>query len=328
MQLLYALGIAICLLLLWQGVMKLREHQRRLRIKLEKVPAIPEEELERHPELGHVRVRSRAEPSAHDFVAAEPAAVEWSSVFHDEPIVLPIVDEALQEEEASVEEISPEKAVLDDSVPVLLTPASVHEVPTEIEQQDMFADELIAPPPSRKTDDKKTASKISALYEKPVEPVRPVAMPAEDKPHVDVQDVIALHVVATGNPFSGEDLLRCVLGYGLRFGEMSIFHRHEQPTGQGRILFSMARAVEPGIFQLESMTAEEVPGVSFFLSLPGVNSILAYDIMIDTARRLATELQGEVLDEQQQVLTRQLVEHYRERVQEFERRRLMGRPSA
>ena len=49
--------------------------------------------------------------------------------------------------------------------------------------------------------------------------------------------------------------------------------------------------------------------------------------MVDTVKRLATELNGEVLDEQQQVLTRQLIEHYRERVQEFERRRLMNRPS-
>ncbi len=321
MQLLYALGIAICLLLLWQGVMKLREHQRRLRIKLEKVPPVPDAELERHPELGHVRVRPRAEPLASTaFIPADPApVVEAPSVSPYEPPVLPVVEEEILLEE---------EVVLEESVPVLLTPASVQEVTAEVEQQDMFADELIAPPPSRRHDDARTASKISALYEKPVEPVRPVALPAEEKPHVDVQDVIALHVVATGNPFSGEDLLRCVLGYGLRFGEMSIFHRHEQPTGQGRILFSMARAVEPGIFQLETMTGEDVPGVSFFLSLPGVNSILAYDIMIDTARRLATELQGEVLDEQQQVLTRQLVEHYRERVQEFERRRLMGRPSA
>ena len=114
--------------------------------------------------------------------------------------------------------------------------------------------------------------------------------------------------------------------HGLRFGDMSIFHRHEKPTGQGRILFSMAKAVEPGTFDLEAMTGEEIPGVSFFLSLPGVNSIHAYDIMVDTAKRLATELQGEILDQQQQALTRQLIEHYRERVQEFERRRLMQRP--
>lgn len=204
--------------------------------------------------------------------------------------------------------------------PVLLTP--VTQAVREAEQQDMFADEMIAPPPMPN----RVRNRAQALYEAaPVEPVRPVR-PVEEKPHVDVQDVIALHVVARGHPFNGEDLLRAILSYGLRFGDMAIFHRHERPTGQGKVLFSMAKAVEPGTFDLNAMTGEEIPGVSFFLSLPGVNSILAYDIMVDTAKRLATELQGDILDEQRQPLTRQLVEHYRERVQEFERRRLMQRP--
>lgn len=206
-----------------------------------------------------------------------------------------------------------------EEVPVLLTPVAP---PLAAEQQDMFADQMIAPPPMPG----RPRSRVEALYGTPaVEPVRPVRIP-ESKPHVDIQDVIALHVVARHHPFNGEDLLRCILSYGLRFGEMSIFHRHERPTGQGRVLFSMAKAVEPGIFDLQAMTGEEIPGVSFFLSLPGVNSIHAYDILVDTAKRLATDLQGEILDEQRHPLTRQLVEHYRERVQEFERRRLMQRP--
>lgn len=217
-------------------------------------------------------------------------------------------------------------APADDSIPVLLTPAAASLATEEVEQHDMFADEPILLPPSRKPEP--VPSRASVLYEKTVEPVRAVAVPAaEEKVYVDVQDVIALHVVAREHLFSGEDLLRSILAYGLRFGEMAIFHRHEQPTGQGRILFSMAKAVEPGTFDLEAMTGEEIPGVSFFLSLPGINSIHAYDIMVDTVKRLATELNGEILDEQQQVLTRQLIEHYRERVQEFERRRLMNRPS-
>lgn len=208
-----------------------------------------------------------------------------------------------------------------EEVPVLLTPVAAAAL-LATEQQDMFADQMIAPPPMPG----RPRSRVEALYGTPaVEPVRPVRIP-DSKPHVDIQDVIALHVVARHHPFNGEELLRCILSYGLRFGEMSIFHRHERPTGQGRVLFSMAKAVEPGIFDLQAMSGEEIPGVSFFMSLPGVNSIHAYDILVDTAKRLATDLQGEILDEQRQPLTRQLVEHYRERVQEFERRRLMQRP--
>jgi len=175
-----------------------------------------------------------------------------------------------------------------------LTPASVQvpESEPEIVQPDLFGDEPIAPPPRRG----QAASRARALYDAPaVEPVR--AVPADTTVAVnDIEQVIALHVVAREHLFRGEDLLRCLLSYGLRYGDMSIFHRHEQPTGQVRVLFSMAKAVEPGTFDLEAMTAEDVPGVSFFLGLPGVNSISAWELMVDTARRLAHELQGEVLD--------------------------------
>ena len=47
-------------------------------------------------------------------------------------------------------------------------------------------------------------------------------------------------------------------------------------------------------------------------------------MMIDTARRIAAELNGEVLDQNQNPLNRQLVDHYREDVLEYTRRQLMG----
>lgn len=334
MELLYGAGILIVAVLLWRGVQWLRDYQRRLRIKLEPVPPGPDrDEASSFPELGKVRVRPRLagepddrgdEPVLAATPVREPRVVPAAPPARTspEPVVSATVAPVPQAE--SPVGVTPlETPAPDAEVPVLLTP--VAEAPKEV-QPDLFADDLVSPRPfPRKEAGAPTAAQV--LYEKPVEPVRAVRAEPEVKPHVDVQDVIALHVVCRQHPFNGEDLLRCILSYGLRFGEMSIFHRHERPTGQGSILFSMAKAVEPGTFDLEAMTGEEVPGVSFFLSLPGVNSIHAFDIMVDTVKRLATELQGEILDEQQQPLTRQLVEHYRERVQEFERRRLMQRPA-
>jgi cell division protein ZipA len=313
MELLYGVGVLVVAVLAWHAVQWFRDYQRKLRIRLEPVPPSPDSEVASFPELGKVRVRTR------DAEAEEEGRDKWDSAPNLR--AQPVMPEASAGIDAAVSPAG--HAAEEDNVPVLLTPVPVVEK-KPIEQQDMFADEMIAPPPFPR---KEPGQRAQALYSQSVEPVRPVSAPPEEKPFADVQDVIALHVVARQHPFNGEDLLRCILSYGLRYGEMSIFHRHEQPTGQGRILFSMAKAVEPGTFNLEAMTGEEVPGVSFFLSLPGVTSILAYDIMVDTAKRLATELQGEILDEQQQSLTRQLVEHYRERVQEFERRRLMQRPS-
>ncbi len=330
MQLLYVLLAGAALLLLWQGVRGYLGWRSRLRLKLEPVPPGPDiDEVVTHRELGPVRVRPRQEPS---FAADADAATEdmppvWRA---EAPPVMaaPVVTSAPMPAEPvamPAPPIAPAELPEEEDVPVVLTPASVQaqDALPEIVQPDLFGDEPIAPPPRRG----QTASRARALYDAPaVEPVR--AVPADTTVAVNaIEQVIALHVVAREHLFRGEDLLRCLLSYGLRYGDMSIFHRHEQPTGQGRVLFSMAKAVEPGTFDLEAMTAEDVPGVSFFLGLPGVNSISAWELMVDTARRLAHELQGEVLDEQQQPLTRQLVEHYRERVQEFERRRLMAKGS-
>jgi cell division protein ZipA len=387
MQLLYAIGIVILLLLIWQAIQWANDYRRRLRLKLEPVPPGADSGVGRNPELGPVRVRPRVNtnlsvqeekeaaiellsvlsetgvstigtlkaetlkttPSkTHSPDAALTSTVLPSAVFTGVPVVMSAQEMVKQEviKEAPVFQENTVAATAhstrvadDDSVPVLLTPVAplMQHASSDIEQHDMFAHDPIAPPPQRKKEGANNGNNemVSAvnhagvLYEKQViEPVQPLATPASaENIYANVQDVIALHVVARQGTFNGEDLLRCILGYGLRYGEMAIFHRHEQPTGQGRILFSMAKAVEPGTFDLEAMTGEEIPGVTLFLSLPGTNSIHAYDIMVDTAKRLGVELQGEILDEQQQSLTRQLVEHYRERVQEFERRRLMIRPA-
>lgn len=325
MELLYVLVAVICLILVWRGISLFMEWRTRLRLKIEPVPPGPDLEVTSNPEVGPVRVVRRTEPVIASEVKHKMEDVSVVTAAHEARAAENASLDVSMTEDASAEQAASNGDVIADQVdePVLLTPASVETASRVAEQQDLFADEPIAPPPDRRH----AASRAQALYGAPesVEPVRPVASDSVEKMPMEIEQVIALHVVSRGHPFNGEDLLRAVLSYGLRFGDMSIFHRHEQPSGQGKVLFSMAKAVEPGIFDLEAMTGEEVPGVSFFLALPGVNSIIAYDIMVDTARRLANELQGDVLDENQQPLTRQLIEHYRERVQEFERHRLMSR---
>jgi FtsZ-interacting cell division protein ZipA len=71
-----------------------------------------------------------------------------------------------------------------------------------------------------------------------------VAMSSSQSKVVEAQDYIVLYVVAGRVPFDGERLLKAVSGYGLRFGEMGMFHRHEHPNGHGNVLFSMARVDE------------------------------------------------------------------------------------
>jgi cell division protein ZipA len=147
------------------------------------------------------------------------------------------------------------------------------------------------------------------------------------KPAADaapVEEVLVINVVARDDiGFKGPALLQNILESGLRFGEMDIFHRHESMAGNGEVLFSMANALKPGTFDLDDIEGFSTRAVSFFLSLPGPrHPKQAFDVMVAAARKLAHELGGELKDDQRSVMTAQTIEHYRQRIVEFERRQL------
>jgi cell division protein ZipA len=116
------------------------------------------------------------------------------------------------------------------------------------------------------------------------------------------------------------------LGAGLVYGEMNIFHRFEDVLKLGKNQFSMANMMEPGTFDLETMDQLHTPGVVFFLGLPTAqDSMQAFDFMLETAQCLASNLGGEVLDEQRSVMRPQTIEHCRQQIRDFERRSMTRR---
>ncbi|CAD5108961.1 cell division protein ZipA [Zestomonas carbonaria] len=141
-----------------------------------------------------------------------------------------------------------------------------------------------------------------------------------------VEEVLVINVVARSEEgFNGPALLQNILESGLRFGEMDIFHRHESMAGNGEVLFSMANGVKPGTFDLDDIDHFRTRAVSFFLGLPGPrHPKQAFDVMVAAARKLAHELNGELKDDQRSVLTAQTIEHYRQRIVEFERNKLLN----
>ncbi|SEO47225.1 cell division protein ZipA [Pseudomonas sp. Snoq117.2] len=140
-----------------------------------------------------------------------------------------------------------------------------------------------------------------------------------------VDEVLVINVISRDEKgFSGPALLQNILESGLRFGDMDIFHRHESMSGNGEVLFSMANAVRPGTFDLDAIDDFHTPAVSFFLGLPGPrHPKQAFDLMVAAARKLSSELNGELKDEQRSVMTAQTIEHYRQRIVDFERKSLM-----
>ncbi len=137
-------------------------------------------------------------------------------------------------------------------------------------------------------------------------------------------EVIILHVVARDEQgFDGKAILEILLACDLRFGDMNFFHRHEREAGRGPIQFSVANMLQPGVFDIDSMASMRTRGLVFFVTLPGPEDMTrAFNYMLETARTVARNLGGDVLDESRSVLTEQAVEHARQRIRELERRLL------
>ncbi|CAA0087822.1 Cell division protein ZipA [Zhongshania aliphaticivorans] len=138
------------------------------------------------------------------------------------------------------------------------------------------------------------------------------------------QELLVINAMAPeGKPFKGNDLLQILMACDVRYGKMSIFHRYENADGTGEIQFSVANLVEPGNFNLDEIDEFTSPGVVFFMHLPGPkDSIKAYEAMVETARCLVNNLEGELRDQTHSVATKQTLEHYKQRIRDFERRQL------
>ncbi|WP_290576557.1 cell division protein ZipA [Ketobacter sp.] len=205
---------------------------------------------------------------------------------------------------------SPEQQYVDD----LVTPEGDAHT-----QSDLFSDDdlLIA---SRAEQQAKLAKKTGG---RAVE-----AKPAEVEIDPELQEVLVINVMAKQGELAGNDLLRVMLSCGFRFGDMNIFHRYEQHSGKGGLLFSAANVVEPGVFDVDRMDEFSTPGICMFMKLPGPKRpIHAFEIMMDSARKIANLLDAEVKDEHHNVMRQQTAEHYRQRVLDFERRFLSYKAS-
>ncbi len=137
-------------------------------------------------------------------------------------------------------------------------------------------------------------------------------------------EVFMVNVVSReADGFKGEDILHILLACDLRFGEMNFFHRHEREAGRGPIQFSVANMVQPGVFDIDNMSDFSTSGLVFFLSLPGPDDMMqAFDYMLETAQAVARNLGGDVLDETRSVITKQTLEHARQKIRDLERRML------
>jgi cell division protein ZipA len=109
------------------------------------------------------------------------------------------------------------------------------------------------------------------------------------------QKIVTVRVCAPGEArWSGATLLSALELHGLAYGRYQVFHRRHV---DGRSLFCVASLIEPGTFDVASMSTEEFRGVTLFAVLPGpVEPLLTVDELLGAARGLAQELAGMVQD--------------------------------
>ncbi|WP_448567522.1 cell division protein ZipA [Thalassotalea ganghwensis] len=146
--------------------------------------------------------------------------------------------------------------------------------------------------------------------------------PVLEKPPEIEPEVIVVSVVMTeNNLISGAALLPTLLTLGLRFGDMDIFHRHQDNAGNGKVTFSLANMMNPGTFNLDDMESFTTQGVSLFMTLPNAGDPFeVFEQMMSAAKQLCAEFNGQLLDDKRSVMTKQTEQHYISKIREFDRR--------
>ncbi|MFO1257417.1 MAG: cell division protein ZipA C-terminal FtsZ-binding domain-containing protein [Gammaproteobacteria bacterium] len=140
----------------------------------------------------------------------------------------------------------------------------------------------------------------------------------------DPEEIIALTIIPSKNRFfSGGSLLSALQAAEMHYGDKEIFHRYGVHSGNEYIAFSLASMTEPGVFDLQLINQKMFSGIMLFMVLPGpYDPLMTFEQMLSAARKLASNLGGQLCDHKRSHLTIQSIEHCREKIREFMRHRL------
>lgn len=186
-----------------------------------------------------------------------------------------------------------------DDAPSISTAAD-DEVVSQVETNDLNTFENKPEPSSSQTQEPQAAKNTQ-----PTEPEK--------------QEVLMLFVdKSEGLPIDGAKLLPTLLTLGFKFGDMDLFHRHQNSSGQGEILFSLANMFNPGTFDIDQMEQVTTRGLTIFMTLPNAAEPLqTFNMMHNAAKKIADEFGANVLDDQRRPLDVAVVRAYVERIRKF-----------
>ena len=137
-------------------------------------------------------------------------------------------------------------------------------------------------------------ARVVASWDDPVYQERKAPMPTAERNPVAPANLLVLSVMAKPEArFESYDLLQAISAAGLQFGEMNIFHYY-QASPVGRVaLFSLASANKPGDFDLNHFAEFSCTGLMLFMDITQtLDPQSVFKLMLDTAERLAEDLDG------------------------------------
>jgi cell division protein ZipA len=156
---------------------------------------------------------------------------------------------------------------------------------------------------------------IGEPTDEPVEQEVPES--ATEDTEASVESIITLRWIPEGGSISADRVILALRAAGLRHGRYGIFHKCASELSDDP-LFSVANLTEPGSFDLTRLSETKIPGMSFFMMLPGVGDpVERFDQMVATARDLARELDGELRDENGSSWSIQRERYVREEIIEY-----------
>lgn len=282
--------------------------------------------------IGKVKVVTTAltgeieNPPADDEIPNQPAP---APSFDEEPLPVDVEEVA-----SPIEAIEPVVNDLPDAKPIVEGDLS-NEITTVIDEQPepskpVYAEPVINAKPKTQVNASKSKARAKKeavkrnQFELNFDDTLDVEESSENtaqKDPVETEVIVLSVVMNEGHLMSGSALLPSLLTLGMKYGDMNIFHRHEDNAGNGKITFSLANMMKPGTFDLDNMENFASQGISLFMTLPNAGDPFeVFDQMLMSAKQLAQEFHGQVLDDKRSVMTKQTEQHYIGKIREFERK--------
>jgi len=130
--------------------------------------------------------------------------------------------------------------------------------------------------------------------------------------------VVQLNISAKNDPFNGPRILQVLEKVGCKINDHGIFNYYIENDNEA--LFSVVSMVRPGAIPVQGLDDFKTPGLTMFSEISGFgDGIALFSKMLSCAKIIASELNGELQDDNRSKLTNQIVEHINSQILEHQR---------